>query len=89
MLVDWHNTVTCDLRNHLVGQLIQAILPILQSTGVHDRGRQQHELVEYAKKVEGDIYEMANSRAEYYHLLEEKIYKIQQDLEEKRKNRHE
>jgi hypothetical protein len=72
---------------HLVQKIAQTIIPQTQTTEDTLKDKRMISLLEYASKTEFEMYEQAKDQEEYFHLLAERIYKIQKDLEDRRNAR--
>ncbi len=82
----WHEKITNDMRRHLVQKIIQTIFPT-QDHNIYKDPRLAN-LVNYAVKTECQMYEEAHDQEEYFHLLAERIYKIQKEFEDKQRSRN-
>ena len=80
----WHEKITPEMRKHLVQKIAQTIIPTTQTTEDTLKDKRMISLLEYASKTEFEMYEQAKDQEEYFHLLAERIYKIQKDLEDRR-----
>ncbi|KAL1492473.1 hypothetical protein ABEB36_010723 [Hypothenemus hampei] len=84
--VTWMDgSVSIDLRNNLIEKLLHTIYPTSDPINLKDE--RMHVLVTYVKTIEQVICRRANSKSEYYHLLAEKMYEINKELEETKKRR--
>ncbi len=85
---DWHPSVEIDVRLQLIKKLVQSLFPNA-IIGLPGNDPRMINLTSFARKVEGDFFEMANSSAEYYYLLAQKIHQILRDLAERQRKRRE
>lgn len=74
------------MRRYSVKKFVELIFPTTDTAVMRDKRMQN--LIAYATKFEGETYEFASSRSEYYHLLAMKISKIRQDLKLKGETRN-
>ena len=70
----WQASVLPDRRNDFVHELILAM--VSDPKDLPDSDRPICNPVVCAKKAEGEIFEAANSKSEYLHLLKQSIFKI-------------
>ena len=81
----WHENINIEMRKHLVQKIIQTIFPT-QDHNIY-RDPRLSNLVNYAIKTECEMYEQAKDQEEYFHLLAERIYKIQKEFEFKQREK--
>ncbi|CAH8554544.1 unnamed protein product [Schistosoma rodhaini] len=82
---DWRKGVDISQRNHVVRRIVRFIFPFPDPAAYSDP--RMRNLIEYARKVEREMYVTATDIDHYFHLLAQKCYKIHRELEEKRKSR--
>ncbi|CAF4919634.1 unnamed protein product [Rotaria sp. Silwood1] len=68
------------MRQHLVQKIITAFIPITNTGAIRDT--RIINLANYARRVENETFEIADSQEEYFHKIAEKIYKLQKELED-------
>ncbi len=78
----WHDNINTDIRKHLIQKIIQSIFPT-QDPNIY-RDPRLSNLVNYAIRTECEMYEQAKDQEEYFHLLAECIYKIQNEFEQRK-----
>lgn len=81
----WRKEVNMPKRNHVVRRIVRFIFPFPDPAAYNDP--RMRNLIEYARKVEREMYSTATDMDHYFHLLAQKCYKIHRELEEKRKSR--
>ncbi|CAF1267541.1 unnamed protein product [Rotaria sp. Silwood1] len=77
---EWQRRITQEMRQHLVQKIITALIPITNTGAIRDT--RIINLANYARRVENETFEIADSQEEYFHKIAEKIYKLQKELEE-------
>lgn len=82
---DWHSFVKMEIRNYIVHKLVTSLCPSPSPKAVQDH--RMNALVSFARKVEGELYDSANTKEEYFRMFSEKVVQFQKQLGEWRNGR--
>lgn len=81
---DWHKSITRDHRSFLLQKLLQTQSPMPDPSD-----RRIQNLIVHIRRVESRMFEVANSKSEYYQLWVKRVERLRRGLEERRSSRHE
>ncbi|XP_052100230.1 uncharacterized protein LOC127734425 [Mytilus californianus] len=73
----WKDEVTFGFRNHFIGKIVQALLPVSSQTRMIVMN-----VTAYCTRIEHEIFQQSSSQEEYLHLLLDRLYKIKADIEQ-------
>lgn len=79
----WHAKITTDMRRHLIQKIVHTMFPTHDPKIYNDN--RLGNLFNYAVRIEGEMYDAAQDSENYFHLLAERIYRIQREFEEKQR----
>lgn len=76
---EWHQLIKTDHRKYFIYELVQTVLLSSIPWAILDKN--MHIILSYARNVESKMYELANSRSEYYCFLANKNHEIRKRIE--------
>ncbi|XP_039279226.1 histone acetyltransferase p300-like isoform X2 [Nilaparvata lugens] len=80
----WQQSLKSDLRDYFVKKTFERIFPIADPQAMMDS--RMHNFVVFARRVELVIFQLADSKSEYCHLMAQKIIMIRGEMEKKRQD---
>ncbi|CAF4651941.1 unnamed protein product, partial [Rotaria sp. Silwood2] len=83
---DWQRQLTQEMRRGYIQKIITAIKSITDAEVMRDTSI--NNLDDYIRHIEDEAFKIAHNKEEYLHKLAETIYKIREQLDDRREKRH-
>ncbi|KAI0986114.1 hypothetical protein GJ496_007518 [Pomphorhynchus laevis] len=79
---EWQKCIAPEVRSNLVAKIVVSIFP--NQDKHHQKDKRMPGLVNYARKIEAEVFDAAQNQDNYFYMLAEKVYKIRKEIEERR-----